>query len=305
MFRDLPRILSPSHFLVVNNSKVIPARLKAHRPGRKERIEILLTRRIGGDTWTALTRPARKAPAGQELKLAADLWATVLRVEGSGRRILRFAPSGKLEDLLPNIGETPLPPYIRRQAGEERPQDRERYQTIYARHEGSVAAPTAGLHFSEEAMRRLEDRGIRRCEILLHIGYGTFQPIRERQVEKHLMEEEFYRISAEAADFIRERKSAGGSLVAVGTTTTRALEFASRAGSGQVQAGSGWCDLFIYPGFRFQAVDALLTNFHLPGSTLLLLVSAFAGRDFILECYREAVSRDYRFYSYGDCMLIL
>ena len=303
-FRELPEILSPEHFLVLNNTRVFPARLWGHRPGKRERIEILLVRERSPGQWAALLKPAHKAPAGQLLEVS-DVKAQVIQVLESGQRVLQFdSPEPLLADL-DRIGEPPLPPYVHRARGDSLEADRERYQTVYARHKGSIAAPTAGLHFTREILSRLEEGGIRRCEILLHVGYGTFQPVRSVEIENHALEPEYYEVPEDAASFINKWKQSGKQLVAVGTTTTRALEYQVRKSPNGISAGSGWCDLFIYPGFRFQVIDGLLTNFHLPASTLLMLVCALAGRKFVLECYREAVARRYRFFSYGDCMLIL
>lgn len=304
MFCELPEILTPGHFLVVNNTRVFPARLRACRPGKQERIEVLLTREEKPGLWLALVKPGRKAQPGQVLQFG-DLRAKVVQIEGSGRRLIEFELSLDLMAELEKIGEPPLPPYIRRQDGADLTEDRERYQTIFAKISGSVAAPTAGLHFTPEILDRLEQRGIHRCEILLHVGYGTFQPVRTENIEDHRMESEFYEVAAEAAACIRQRKEQGQKLIAVGTTATRTLEYLARSFPSGLKASSGLCDLFICPGFHFRLVDGLLTNFHLPGSTLLMLVCAFAGRELVLECYREAVARGYRFFSYGDCMLIL
>jgi S-adenosylmethionine:tRNA ribosyltransferase-isomerase len=203
------------------------------------------------------------------------------------------------------MGEPPVPPYIHRAKGQDLSEDRSRYQTVYARHSGSVAAPTAGLHFTDEIFRRLEARGVAVCELLLHVGYGTFQPVRCDEIEGHQMEPEYYQLDASTAERIQRYKTEGRKLIAVGTTTTRCLEFLARSEDSPQHASSGFCNLFIRPGFEFRMLDGLLTNFHLPQSTLFMLVCAFAGRELMLDCYREAISRDYRFYSYGDCMLIL
>jgi len=300
----LPEILSPEHFLVLNNTRVFSARLWGHRPGKREQIEILLVRERATGQWAALLKPARKAPAGQILEIA-DIKAEVIQVLESGQRLLQFDSAEPLLADLDRIGEPPLPPYVHRARGDSMEADRERYQTVYARHKGSIAAPTAGLHFTREILSRLDEKGIGRCEILLHVGYGTFQPVRSPEIENHVMEREYYEVPEEAASLINQWKQTGKQLVAVGTTTTRALEYQARQSAYRISPGIGWCDLFIHPGFRFQVIDGLLTNFHLPASTLLMLVCAFAGREFVLECYREAVARRYRFFSYGDCMLIL
>ncbi|MBN1569275.1 MAG: tRNA preQ1(34) S-adenosylmethionine ribosyltransferase-isomerase QueA [Acidobacteria bacterium] len=303
-FRQLPEMLNPEHFLVVNNTRVFPARLRASRPGRSEEIEVLLLKELRPGDWLALLKPARKAPPGQELVLG-NLSARVMEAKESGSRILRFSPQEDLYQAFEKMGEPPIPPYIRRTKGQDFSQDRLRYQTVYARHSGSIAAPTAGLHFTDDIFRRLEARGIPVCELLLHVGYGTFQPVRCQEIEKHRMEPEYFSLESSTAARIRDYKAEGRKLVAVGTTTTRCLEFLARNEDSLERASSGFCDLFIYPGFEFRLLDGLLTNFHLPKSTLFMLVCAFAGRELMLDCYREAISRNYRFYSYGDCMLIL
>jgi S-adenosylmethionine:tRNA ribosyltransferase-isomerase len=301
-FRDLPEILSAEYFLVINNTRVFPARLRAWRPGKNEEIEVLLLRELNPGDWLALVKPARKAPLGQKL-IIGELSAQVLEVKEAGSRVFRFDSRTDLPEVFERIGEPPTPPYIHREKGQDFTEDRIRYQTIYARHSGSVAAPTAGLHFTDEVFRRLRDREIPVCELLLHVGYGTFQPVRCENIEEHKMEPEFYQLDADAAASIHGYKAAGRRLIAVGTTTTRCLEFL--AGKQSFLASSGYCNLFIYPGFEFKLLDGLLTNFHLPRSTLFMLVCAFAGRELMLDCYKEAIAENYRFYSYGDCMLIL
>jgi S-adenosylmethionine:tRNA ribosyltransferase-isomerase len=303
-FRELPEILGPEHFLVINNTRVFPARLRASRSGKQEAIEVLLIKELNPSDWLALLKPARKAPPGQELRIG-ELRAQVLEARESGSRILRFRSDRDLRQVFEKIGEPPIPPYIRRQKNEDLSEDRQRYQTIYARHSGSVAAPTAGLHFTEDVFKNLKARGVDICRLLLHVGYGTFQPVRHENIEQHRMESEYYRLDGSTAERIREFKAQGRKLIAVGTTSTRCLEFLARKENPLAQASSGFCDLFIYPGFEFRLLDGLITNFHLPQSTLFMLVCAFAGRELMLDCYREAVAQGYRFYSYGDCMLIL
>jgi S-adenosylmethionine:tRNA ribosyltransferase-isomerase len=303
-FRHLPEILTPEHFLVLNNTRVFPARLRAHRPGKEEQIEVLLAREETPGIWSALVKPARKAAPGQELQIGS-LKASVREVRPDGIRCLRLDNPQDLPSVLETQGEPPLPHYIRRPIGADLSEDKRRYQTVYAKHSGSIAAPTAGLHFTPEILKRLEHGGIQRCEILLHVGYGTFQPVRVENVDDHRMAPEYFELSDDAARRIREQKSAGRLLTAVGTTTTRVLEFWARQAEYPHAGLSGFCDLFIRPGFEFRLLDGLLTNFHLPRSTLLMLVCAFVGRDFMLECYHEAVREEYRFFSYGDCMLIL
>jgi S-adenosylmethionine:tRNA ribosyltransferase-isomerase len=303
-FSDLPDLLGPEHFLVINNTRVMPARLRASRPGKREEIEILLLRELNPGEWLVLTKPARKAPPGQELRIGS-LSARVVEAQESGSRILRFASASDLHKVIEEIGEPPIPPYIHREKGEDLSEDRLRYQTVYARHSGSVAAPTAGLHFTKEVFDRLKARGVEVCEILLHVGYGTFKPVRSDDIEEHQMEPEYYRIEESTAARLQSYKAEGRRLVAVGTTSTRCLEFLARKENPLEQSLSGFCNLFIYPGFEFRMLDGLLTNFHLPQSTLFMLTCAFAGRDMMMDCYREAISMNYRFYSYGDCMLLL
>ena len=303
-FKELPDILDNSQFLVMNNTRVFPARLRARRLGKEEEIEVLLIRERSEREWSALVKPARKTPLGQELILG-DLKASVVDVTDSGSRILRFDRRPNLMQDIERIGEPPLPPYIRRTKGHDFSEDRLRYQTVYARYTGSVAAPTAGLHFTNNVMQHLKKKDIPVCEILLHVGYGTFQPVRCEKVEDHRMDAEYYHIDGVTLSKIRNYKTEGRRLIAVGTTTTRCLEFIARNNGLPDTTTEGECDLFIYPGFRFKMLDGLITNFHLPRSTLFMLVSAFAGRELMLDCYREAIKSNYRFYSYGDCMLIL
>ena len=304
VFRELPEVLGCDQFLVLNNTRVIPARLRLSRPGRAEKIETLLVREGASGDWLALLKPGRKAPLGQQLE-AGDLKARVIEVRPDGSRVLQFSSKRALARTMKELGEPPLPPYILRQPGEDLSKDKRRYQTVYARHAGSIAAPTAGLHFTPAVLRNLRERRIERCEILLHVGCGTFQPVRCEEVEDHRLEPEYFAISNEASAQISRWKSVGKRLIAVGTTTTRVLENWALQDPQLSQGCSGLCGLFIYPGFQFRLVDGLLTNFHLPRSTLFMLVSAFAGREFMLECYREAIRQQYRFFSYGDCMLIL
>jgi len=304
VFRELPDILNEEHFLVVNNTRVFPARLTAARPGKKEEIEVLLIRQKSPGEWASLVKPARKTPVGQELILG-DLTARVVAVTESGSRILRFDPRPDLMLDIDKTGQPPLPPYIRRPKEHDFTEDKARYQTVYARNTGSVAAPTAGLHFTRDIFHRLKDRNIPVCEILLHVGYGTFQPVRCEDIENHKMESEYFQVATDTLTQIRNYKAERKRLIAVGTTTTRSLEFIARKNILPEACIEGECDLFIYPGFQFRMLDGLITNFHLPRSTLFMLVSAFAGRELMLDCYREAIECNYRFYSYGDCMLIL
>ena len=306
-FRDLPDVLGPEHFLVANETRVFPARLHACRPDKNEKIEILLLREVGPKRWLALTKPGGKTPVGQRLQIG-KMTAVVSTITESGSRVIEFEgfeQGEKLLEIFEKIGETPTPPYIKRKDSIDVMEDRLRYQTVYSRQSGSIAAPTAGLHFTEEVLRRLCVRGIPVCKILLHIGYGTFKPVRAENIEEHEMEPEFYNVDAETSSRIQALKNEGRHLVAVGTTSTRCLEYLAQNGHLFDSAASGYCNLFIYPGFKFRMLNGLITNFHLPKSTLFMLVCAFAGCELMLDSYREAISLGYRFYSYGDCMLIL
>lgn len=328
-FRDLPSLLSPGDLLVFNNTKVFPARLLGRRlgtgaqrlgkrnPGQREflqtEIEALLVRHEGGPgdehVWRALVRPGRKVRPGEVLVFGEDGGEDALRAEVLGRgpygeRRLRFTAvraGSTVEAEMDRLGHVPLPPYIRRP---DDAADSAAYQTVYAKVRGAVAAPTAGLHFSEEVISTLKGKGIESAEITLHVGLGTFRPVRTGRVEDHPMDAEAYEISAAAAEKIQQARQEKRRVVAVGTTCVRTLEHAVRVGEGRIRAGGGETKLFIYPGFVFEVTQALLTNFHLPCSTLLMLVAAFAGRDLIFRAYRHAVRERYRFYSYGDCMLI-
>lgn len=320
-FCDFPDLLRPSDLLVFNNTKVFPARLYGRRQGTRAqpvspqnpasrdflhgRIEVLLTQQLSTEPndWECLVRPGRKIGIGERLFFGAqdDLQAEVLARGEFGERRIRFNPVLDFFGILDRIGHVPLPPYISRA---DSSQDHDRYQTVYAEPRGSVAAPTAGLHFTPEILRRIEESRIETTQITLHVGLGTFQPIRVERVEDHKIHVEQYTISPEASAAINQALRSSRRIVAIGTTTVRALEHAIRLGSGSVEAGDAAADLFIYPGFEFQAVRAMLTNFHLPQSSLLMLVSAFGGKENILRAYEHAVSAGYRFYSYGDCMFI-
>lgn len=305
-FRDVVEYLRPGDVLVLNDSRVMRARLWLRRRPQGGRLELLLLRRLergpdGREVWHALVRPGRRAPLGQALESDdGSLRARVLsRTPDGGRTLELEAPGGDVGAVLSRIGTIPLPPYIRRPLD-----DPERYQTVYAREEGSAAAPTAGLHFTPELLQRIRDAGVDVVSLTLHVGVGTFRPVRTPVVEQHVMHEEFFTIPEATAAAIREGRRRGGRIWAVGTTVVRALESAA-ASDGEVQGGSAWTRLFIYPPYRFRVVDVLITNFHLPRSTLLMLVCAFGGTERILAAYREAVARRYRFYSLGDAMLIL
>lgn len=300
---DLPRLLRPGDLLVLNDTRVIPARLHGHRrlPSGEAggRMEILLVERTGDREWQALARPGKRARPGTVIAFEDGLTCEVLERRDDGRVRLRF--SEPVEGHLDRLGHIPLPPYIHR---EDDDADRERYQTVYARRPGAIAAPTAGLHFTEALLREIEAAGIATATVTLHVGIGTFKPVTAERVEEHRMESERWEIGEETAAAIRKAREQGGRIVAVGTTVVRTLESAAlKSEDGEIRAGSGATELFITPGFRFRAVDVLLTNFHLPRSTLLMLVSAFAGRERVLAAYAEAVREGYRFYSYGDAML--
>jgi S-adenosylmethionine:tRNA ribosyltransferase-isomerase len=302
-FRELPALLASGDLLVVNRSRVIPARLRGRRASGGE-AEVLLVRDRGDGRWEALVRPGRHLRPGQRVTIDDDLSVVIeseaLRDDGT-RQVRLLSRRRDVDGALERCGHTPLPPYIRRP---DRPADRERYQTVYAREPGSVAAPTAGLHFTAPLLARLAERGVERAEVLLHVGPGTFQPVKAPRIEDHRVAPEAWVVPSETAVAVERARARGGRLVAVGTTTVRALESAARP-DGAVAAGEGETDLVIVPGHRFRAVDAILTNFHLPRSSLLLLVAAFAGREAVLRAYAEAVRQRYRFYSYGDAMLIL
>lgn len=301
VFRSLPGWLQPGDLLVINETRVLPARLLGRRKETGGQVEWLLLRPEGREEriWRVLARPARRMRSGQWVVFSPELEGEVLAEEAEGIRIVRLHSRLPLREALQRCGRVPLPPYIRRPLAEP-----ERYQTVYARQEGSVAAPTAGLHFTPGLLQALRLRGIQVASLTLHVGLGTFRPVEVEQVDQHRMDSEFFQIPEATAAAIAHARSRGGRVVAVGTTVTRALESAA-AGPGRVRAGEGWTSLFIRPGFSFQVVQGLLTNFHLPRSTLLMLVSAFLGRRRTLELYREAVRRRYRFYSFGDAMLIL
>jgi S-adenosylmethionine:tRNA ribosyltransferase-isomerase len=321
-FREFPALLRPDDLLVLNNTRVFPARLFGHRSGRRSqalsshnpasrdflrgRIEVLLTRQSDADPneWECLVRPGRKIGIGEKLTFGdeAQLTATVVDRGTFGERHIRFEPVPDFFARVEKIGHVPLPPYIGR---DDRQSDRERYQTVYASARGSVAAPTAGLHFTPEILNRIRARGIEIAEVTLHVGLGTFQPVRTENVEDHKLHRERFEISPATATAVNRAKEQNRRVVAVGTTTVRTLEYAARQQTGSpIEPGGGEADLFIYPGFEFRIVNALLTNFHLPESTLLMLVCALAGKEQVLNAYRHAVEAGYRFYSYGDCMFV-
>lgn len=298
-FKDVIGYLNPEDTLVVNDTRVLPARLIGKKAGSGGRIEFLLLKRLDGDTWEVLVKPGRKALEGVEVVFGEGrIRAHILKHLDEGVRHVAFSYEGVFEEALDEVGVMPLPPYIHASL-----QDRERYQTVYARQTGSAAAPTAGLHFTPQLLEAIRAKGVAIVPVLLHVGLGTFRPVKVEDVASHVMHSEYYEVSPEAARTLNERRLAGGRIVCVGTTSARTLETVTTA-SGVVMPGSGQTSIFIYPGYRFKAVDALITNFHLPQSTLLMMISALAGRDRVLAAYREAVEKRYRFFSFGDAMLI-
>lgn len=299
-FRDVVSFLKPGDCLVLNNTKVIPARLIGHKEETGAAIEVLLLKRKENDCWETLVRPGKKARPGTKIVFGDGLLkGKVLKVVEEGNRLIQFTYDGIFEEILDRLGEMPLPPYITHKL-----QDKNRYQTVYAKHEGSAAAPTAGLHFTPELLAKLEEMGVGTAYVTLHVGLGTFRPVKEDDILKHHMHSEFYQITKEAADTINSTKAEGGRIICVGTTSCRTIESAADE-KGVVYPGSGNTEIFIYPGYRFKVLDGLITNFHLPESTLIMLVSALAGRENVLRAYKEAVAEKYRFFSFGDAMIIL
>ena len=300
-FSDLAEYVQPGDVLVVNETRVFPARLRGRRSGGGA-AEVLLLHPAEDDTlWTALVRPGAKMRPGRVIDVAPDLSVEVVEVLPGGERLVRLLSSLPTEEALDRFGEMPLPPYMKREVTEK---DRDRYQTVYARERGSVAAPTAGLHFTPDLFARLQEQGVTLARLVLHVGVGTFRPVEVEDPSDHPMHREWYHVSPEAAATVNAARARGDAVWAVGTTSVRTLESVADEG-GEVHAGSGWTDLFIRPPYRYRAVDHLITNFHLPRSTLLMLVAAFAGYELTMDAYREAVTREYRFYSYGDAMAIL
>ncbi len=299
IFKDIIDELRPEDCLVINDTKVIPARLHGAKEGTGAHIEVLLLKRKSDSVWETLVRPGKKARPGTRISFGDGLLVgEVLEVVEEGNRLIRFEYDGIFEEILDKLGEMPLPPYITHKL-----QDKNRYQTVYAKHEGSAAAPTAGLHFTEELMGAIQEKGVRIARVTLHVGLGTFRPVKVDDVTNHHMHSEFYMISQEAAAIINDTKKNGGRVISVGTTSTRTLESVADE-TGFVRETSGWTEIFIYPGYQFKCIDALITNFHLPESTLLMLVSALAGKEHILKAYGTAVKERYRFFSFGDAMFI-
>lgn len=298
-FRDITKYLHSGDCLVINNTKVIPARLYGVKEDTGAKIEILLLKRKENDVWETLVKPGKKAKPGTKISFGGGLLrGEVIAVVEDGNRLIHFDYEGIFEEILDQLGQMPLPPYITHQL-----KDKDRYQTVYAKYDGSAAAPTAGLHFTPELLDEIRAEGVEIAEVTLHVGLGTFRPVKAEHVEDHHMHSEYYIIDAEAAGKINRAKEAGHRIVCVGTTSCRTIESAADE-SGHLEEKSGWTDIFIYPGYRFKVLDSLITNFHLPESTLLMLVSALAGRDHIMAAYEEAVKEKYRFFSFGDAMLI-
>ena len=297
-FYDLKEYLEPGDTLIFNDTRVMPARLLGWREGTGGKVEVFLLRRIDGDTWETLVKPGRKAREGQVVRFSDELTCTVQETTDFGGRIVKFSYEGIFEEILDRLGETPLPPYIH-----EKLADRERYQTVYSREQGSAAAPTAGLHFTKELMQDIEAMGVNIAYVTLHVGLGTFRPVKEDKVLDHKMHSEHYELPPRTAELINATKAAGGRVIAVGTTSCRTLESVASL-YGCIKPCEGNTDIFIYPGYEFKVLDGLITNFHLPESTLIMLVSAFAGYENTLNAYRIAVEEKYRFFSFGDAMFL-
>ena len=298
-FKDIIEYLRPGDCLVINNTKVIPARLYGVKEGTEAKIEILLLKRKENDIWETLVKPGKKCKIGTKIIFGEGiLTGEVVDIVEEGNRLIHFEYDGIFEEILDQLGQMPLPPYITHQL-----KDKNRYQTVYAKYDGSAAAPTAGLHFTKELLQKVKDMGVDIAEVTLHVGLGTFRPVKVENVLDHHMHSEFYMVSQEAADKINRAKESGHRVIAVGTTSTRTLEAAADE-NGRLHETSGWTEIFIYPGYQFKVIDALITNFHLPQSTLVMLVSALAGRAHVLHAYEIAVKERYRFFSFGDAMLI-
>lgn len=298
-FHNIIEYLNPGDCLVLNDTRVIPARLYGAREGSGGKVEILLLTRLGADRWEVLAKPGRKVKPGNKIVFGTgELTCTVEEIIDDGKRIIQFEYEGIFEEVLDRLGEMPLPPYITHKL-----EDKERYQTVYSKNNGSAAAPTAGLHFTEDLISSIKEKGVKVAYVTLHVGLGTFRPVKIDNLEDHDMHSEFYMIEKDQADLISETKQKGGRIISVGTTSTRTLESCTNE-EGILQPGSGWTKIFIYPGYTFKLVDCLITNFHLPESTLIMLVSALAGKESVLNAYEVAVKEQYRFFSFGDAMLI-
>lgn len=298
-FTDILDYLKAGDCLVINDTRVIPARLYGHKEGTGALIEILLLKRKKDDIWECLVKPGKKARPGAKITFGNGiLTGEILDIVEEGNRLIQFHYEGIFEEILDQLGEMPLPPYITHKL-----QDKNRYQTVYAKHDGSAAAPTAGLHFTEELLKKVQEKGVNIAHVTLHVGLGTFRPVKVDDVEQHHMHSEFYIVEEDQAELINQTKKQGGRVIAVGTTSCRTLESAADE-NGVIQAGNGWTEIFIYPGYCFKMIDGLITNFHLPESTLMMLVSALAGKERIMAAYEEAVKERYRFFSFGDAMFI-
>lgn len=299
VFRNIVDYLNKGDCLVVNNSRVLPARLIGNKKDTEGKMEFLLLKRTDKDTWQALVKPGKRAKVGTEFYFGnGELRATVVSIAEEGSRIVKFSYEGIFEEVLDRLGQMPLPPYIK-----EKLEDKERYQTVYSKEEGSAAAPTAGLHFTKELLEKIREKGVEVAEVTLHVGLGTFRPVSEEVIEEHKMHSEYYIIDKETAEKINRAKKDGGRVIAVGTTSLRCLESVAKK-NGAIVEDSGWTDIFIYPPYEFKAIDALITNFHLPKSSLVMLVSALAGKENIMRAYETAVQERYRFFSFGDAMFI-
>lgn len=300
MFRDIKAYLKPGDCLVINDTKVIPARLIGSKIGTDAKIEILLLKRKENDIWETLVKPGKKAKPGTKISFGEGLLiGEVIDVVEEGNRLIQFSYQGIFEEILDQLGQMPLPPYITHQL-----EDKNRYQTVYAKHSGSAAAPTAGLHFTPELLKEIKESGVDIAHATLHVGLGTFRPVKVENIQEHHMHSEFYHIEASEAEKINRAKREGHRIICVGTTSCRTIESAAKP-DGTLSECSGWTEIFIYPGYQFKVLDCLLTNFHLPESTLIMLVSALAGREHVLHAYEEAVKEQYRFFSFGDAMLIV
>ena len=299
IFREIVNYLNPGDCLVINDTKVIPARLIGEKEGTGAKVEVLLLKRKGNDIWETLVKPGRKMKPGARLVFGNGLLkAEVIGVVEEGNRLIRFEYEGIFEEILDQLGQMPLPPYITHQL-----EDKNRYQTVYAKHSGSAAAPTAGLHFTPELLDEIKEKGVEIAHVTLHVGLGTFRPVKVENIQEHHMHSEFYRIEQSEADKINRAKGEGHRVICVGTTSCRTVESAADE-NGRLRECSGWTEIFIYPGYKFKVLDALITNFHLPESTLIMLVSALAGREHVLAAYEEAIRERYRFFSFGDAMFI-
>ncbi|ORX23916.1 tRNA preQ1(34) S-adenosylmethionine ribosyltransferase-isomerase QueA [Thermoanaerobacterium sp. PSU-2] len=300
IFKNILTYLKPNDVLVLNDTKVIPARLYGVREDTGGKIEFVLLKRLGIDEWEILVKPGRRAKIGSKFIFGnGELKALILSDTDAGGRIVRFSYEGVFEEVLDKLGEMPIPPYIKKKL-----KDKNMYQTVYAKHEGSAAAPTAGLHFTNELLDKIREFGVKTVFITLHVGLGTFRPVKEEVIENHKMHSEFYIVNEDAADAINAARKAGGRIISVGTTSTRTLETVADD-DGIIHAGSGWTDIYIYPGYKYKAIDGIITNFHLPESTLIMMISAFAGKENVMNAYKTAIENKYRFYSFGDAMLII